>query len=80
MGENFEKGPGRGGSWAGIGCGVMIILVCVTLLLPGRRSAGPAAKGVQTVSNLKNVGLAGMNFESQRGEFLLKRGMSMGWW
>jgi hypothetical protein len=72
MGESFEKVEGRGGSWAGIGCGVMVVLLGVFFFFPGRRGAGPAAKGIQTVNRLKNVGLAGANFESERVEVVLE--------
>ncbi|WP_459554712.1 DUF1559 family PulG-like putative transporter [Lacunimicrobium album] len=72
MGESFEKSDGRGGSWKEIWCGVLVVLVGVFFFFPGRRGAGPAAKGIQTLNRLKNVGLAGANFESDRGEMVLE--------
>ncbi|MCG6156563.1 DUF1559 family PulG-like putative transporter [Rubinisphaera margarita] len=68
LNTNLRRGPGRRGiTFIEAGVAMLIIVVLGILLLPGIRSARPAARRVQCLNHLRQVGTAMLNYQTQYG-------------
>jgi prepilin-type N-terminal cleavage/methylation domain-containing protein/prepilin-type processing-associated H-X9-DG protein len=68
MMRNVRKCPARGFTLIELLVVIAIIAVLIALLLPAVQAAREAARRAQCVNNLKQIGLATMNFESTYGQ------------
>lgn len=66
--EGFNSEKNRAGlNVVEVGIAVLIVGVLIALILPGTRSAGPAARRLQCQNNLRNIGIALYNYADTFG-------------
>src|SRR4051812_35222376 len=64
-----DPAPGRGFTITKLLVVVAVIALLIGLLLPARRSAGPAVRRTVCASNLRQIGLALDNYEQDQGVY-----------